>query len=247
MNLYLQNGDFIDEIDHRPWLKPTHPWIIYQEWNDALFMHWKVDQKFLREMVPTKLELETFEDQYWVSIVVFRLEKARPRFLPHIPVISNFHEINVRTYVRMGDKRGVYFLDIEAENWISCKLANAFSGLNYRKSTIEREKNKNQIILSNSNSKRNFSMKLDYKIAEQMVLKPSIVKSLTELYSVYVENNGKYKRFQVHHKEWDIYGIRNEKIELDYQLGSLELNSKNLVIAHYSPGVQVVAWNREYL
>ena len=195
MNLYLQNGDFIDEIDHRPWPMLTQPWIIYQEWNDALFMHWKVDQKILREMVPTKLELETFEDQYWVSIVVFRLEKARPRFLPHIPVISNFHEINVRTYVRMGDKRGVYFLDIEAENWISCKLANAFSDLNYRKSTIEREKNKNQIILSNSNSKRNFSMKLDYKIAEQMVLKPSIVKSLTELYSVYVENNGKYKRF----------------------------------------------------
>lgn len=248
MNLLLQNGEFIDKVAHRPWSKPNQPWIIYQEWNDVLFLHSRINPEILREQVPSTLDLEPFENDYWVSIVVFRLEKARPRFFPHIPLVSNFHEINVRTYVKKADKRGVFFLDIEAEKWISCKLANIFSDLNYRKSTIKREKLDSCIQIRNSKSKKNFTLDLEYKITSPIYNKSTLDKNLTELYSVYVaQKSGNLIRFQVHHKEWDLYKTSNTRMNLDYTLEKIHIDSSRIELAHYSPGVQVIAWNREYV
>lgn len=62
MNLLLQNGEFIDKVAHRPWPKPNQPWIIYQEWNDVLFLHTRINPEILREQVPSTLDLEPFEN-----------------------------------------------------------------------------------------------------------------------------------------------------------------------------------------
>ena len=42
------------------------------------------------------------------------MEQIHPRLLPSIDSVSNFYELNIRTYVKSSGKPGVYFLSIEA-------------------------------------------------------------------------------------------------------------------------------------
>ena len=89
--------EILKKTEHRPWSLPDANWKFYQEWNDAVFLHWQVDESELKKLVPADLEIDRYEGKSWVSLVAFTMEKVRPKFLPPFPPISNFHEINIRT------------------------------------------------------------------------------------------------------------------------------------------------------
>ena len=40
--------------------------------NDVLFLHYKVQKKLLRKLVPKELELDNFDGDYWISIMGFK-------------------------------------------------------------------------------------------------------------------------------------------------------------------------------
>ncbi len=55
--------------------------------------------------------------------------------------MSDFHEVNVRTYVRdRNGIAGVYFLSIDAAKWSSVALARVLSTLPYRKAHVTRSR-----------------------------------------------------------------------------------------------------------
>jgi uncharacterized protein YqjF (DUF2071 family) len=85
----------------------------------------------LREFVPTDLEIDLFSGKPWVSVVAFTMNNIRPRYLPPFPPISDFHEINIRTYVTKNNKSGVYFLSIEASKKTSSMVSRLVSRLPY--------------------------------------------------------------------------------------------------------------------
>jgi uncharacterized protein YqjF (DUF2071 family) len=80
--------------------------------------------------------------------------KIRPKKLPAVKFISDFHEINLRTYIDNDNKKGVYFLNIEAEKHLSAFIARNLSGLPYEKSIIQRRDK----IYSSKNSIKNFAL-----------------------------------------------------------------------------------------
>ena len=71
-----------------------------QTWHDLLFAHWPVPADQVRPYIPPGLELDTFDDTAWLSVVPFRMSGVRPRHLPAVPWLSAFPELNLRTYVR---------------------------------------------------------------------------------------------------------------------------------------------------
>lgn len=133
--------DILSSTSHREYDYPKQPWVYYQEWNRALFLHWEVSVDFLQELVPQEITIDTIKEKAYVSIVPFTMEKIRPKYLPAVGFISNFHEINVRTYVEHNGKKGVYFLNIEAKKLISAFVSKQLSGLPYEKAKITRTKN----------------------------------------------------------------------------------------------------------
>ena len=145
----MRNNKILNNIKHRPWEIPNKRWKYYQEWNNAIFLHWKVDYNELKKFVPNELEIDLFNQDPWVSLVAFTMEKIRPRNLPAISIISNFNEINIRTYVKHKGKAGVYFLNIEAGKRISSYIAQKISKLPYRYSKIKRSKDR--FISENNN------------------------------------------------------------------------------------------------
>jgi len=97
----------LNQVKHRTVKIPNQNWRFYQEWNLAIFLHWKVDIEELEKFVPEEIEIDVFDGKPWVSLVAFTMEKIRPRYFPYFSPISNFDEINIRTYVKL--KRYLFF------------------------------------------------------------------------------------------------------------------------------------------
>jgi len=105
--------------------------VMTQQWNDLLFMHWPVPAAKMRTLVPAALELDLLDESAWVSVTPFHLDNLRPRWLPPMPWVSSFPEVNVRTYVTHGGKAGVYFFSLDAGNRLAVAGARATYHLPY--------------------------------------------------------------------------------------------------------------------
>src|SRR4051812_5534576 len=105
----------LEEIAHRPWPLPATRWVQGQTWRDLLFAHWRVPAEALRRVVPADLPLHLdAEGSAWLGITPFVVSGLRLRGTPPVPWVSHFPELNVRTYVDLGGKPGIYFLSLDA-------------------------------------------------------------------------------------------------------------------------------------
>ncbi len=102
-----------------------------QAWHELLFAHWPVTPNALRPLVPSILPLDTFEGQAWIGIVPFYVTDASPRYVTSIPVVSEFPELNVRTYVTVDGIPGVYFFSLDAGSPLAVMLARLLYHLPY--------------------------------------------------------------------------------------------------------------------
>lgn len=102
-----------------------------QTWHDLLFAHWPVDAKALREHVPSEFVLDLFDGTAWVGIIPFHMTNVAPRGVPSLPWISEFPELNVRTYVRVNEKPGVYFFSLDAGRTLAVHAARLLLNLPY--------------------------------------------------------------------------------------------------------------------
>lgn len=118
-------------MNHRPWSYPSSPWVMRQVWHDLLFAHWPIPIEQLRSLIPETLQIDTYEGQAWIGIVPFRMSGIRPRWMPVLPWISAFPELNVRTYVIANNKPGVWFFSLEAANPVAVAVARRWYYLPY--------------------------------------------------------------------------------------------------------------------
>jgi uncharacterized protein YqjF (DUF2071 family) len=123
----------------RPWPPPAAPWIMFQQWRDLLFAHWKAPVSTLRSLVPAALALDLFEGEAWIAVTPFRMRGVRLRGLPPLPGVSRFPELNVRTYVTLGGKPGVYFFSLDAANPLAVAAARKVFGLPYHRARMSAE------------------------------------------------------------------------------------------------------------
>jgi uncharacterized protein YqjF (DUF2071 family) len=236
----IRISDLLKDVSHRPYGLPHRRWQYYQEWNEVLFLHWAVPVESLRKLVPKDLEIDTFNGIAYISLVPFSMKNIRPRFLPAIPLVSDFHEINIRTYVSKQDRHGVFFLKIEAENIISVLMARKLSGLPYKKSIIKRQKGQYTSINQSSGSK----IHVEFKVAEIITQKNDLDIFLTERYCLFHEKSGKISRYDIHHKVWQLKSVEVTSLEIYTPDEEIDFMSGMPELSHYSEGVQVLAWRK---
>ncbi len=234
--------EIINSSEHRPWGIPKEKWRFYQEWNNAILLHWQIELNDLKQFVPKDLEIDLYNGKPWVSIVAFTMQGLRTRNLPSFPPISNFDEINIRTYIRKNGKTGVYFLSIEGGAKISCLLAKTISQLPYRHSKIKRG---GGTYLS-MNVKNNERFNLSFSIGEKLSKKDKLDLWLTERYALFQDNDNSINEYELHHLEWPLNNIWINDLELAYPRFNKLLNN-NPIRSHYSEGVNVIAWSKKKL
>lgn len=231
--------EIANSVSHRPWEMPNGSWKFYQEWNRALFLHWEVELSELEKLVPKELEIDLFQGKPWVSVVAFTMENIRPKYAPSFSPISNFNEINIRTYVKHEGKAGVYFLSIEGGKSLSCKIAKAISELPYRYSKIKRSPEHYFSL----NKKYQDQLSIDFSVGSELKNKTLLDHWLTERYALFQDTNTHINTFEIHHLEWNIKNVTLHNLECKYlRFDSLIRDTPHQV--HYSEGVQVLAWGK---
>ena len=81
----------------------------------------------MRALLPTALQLDLFQGRCYVGAVPFLMENVTPRYLPPLPGLHAFPELNLRTYVTAGGKPGVWFFSLDAGQKLAVRMARRFS------------------------------------------------------------------------------------------------------------------------
>jgi uncharacterized protein YqjF (DUF2071 family) len=204
------NGNILQQVGHRPWPMSRRPWVMTQTWHDLLFAHWTIDAAVLQEKVPRQLPLDTFDGRAWIGVVPFYMSNVAPRGIPALPWISAFPELNVRTYVTVDGKPGVYFYSLDAANPIAVQIARRVAHLPYYTASMQVAENGPWIQYS---SRRRVAKGTgaqfngQYRpIAEPQSPVPGTLEYfLTERYCLYtVDRAGRALRLDIHHPPWPL-------------------------------------------
>src|SRR5437868_7771671 len=108
------------------------PQVMHHRWESLLILHWQVPPGRIQETLPDGLTVDTFEGEAFVGITPFFMRNVRPVGLPAVPWLSEFQELNVRTYVfdRCGVP-GIWFYSLNCNQPLAVVGARALTGLPY--------------------------------------------------------------------------------------------------------------------
>jgi hypothetical protein len=91
-----------------------------------------MDPLIVQDTLPSGLTVDTFDGAAYLGIVPFLMQRVRPRWLPPVPWLSWFLELNVRTYVHDAEGRpGVLFYSLDCNQPIAVWVARAAFSLPY--------------------------------------------------------------------------------------------------------------------
>lgn len=185
-----------------------------QTWNDLLFAHWPVDAATLRTLVPASFEIDLFDGQAWLGIVPFHMTNVTPRFVPALPWVSAFPELNVRTYVRVGDKPGVYFFSLDAGNPVAVGAARTLLNLPYHSAEMAVEPRDGRIHYRSRRAGENpaeFAAVYRGLGDERPPMRGTLEYFLTERYCLYAVNHRFVGyRLEIHHPPWPLESAEAE-------------------------------------
>ena len=185
---------------------PRGPWIMSQTWHDLMFAHWPVDADRLRERLPPGLEPDRYQGEAWIGVVPFHMTNVAPRGVPALPWVSAFPELNVRTYVRLHDKPGVYFFSLDATNPLAVAAARALFHLPYYTADMKVQLSGDRVTYR-SRRRAGSPAVFEGDYAPSGAAAParagSLEEFLTERYCLYVSDSARvHRRLEIHHPPW---------------------------------------------
>ena len=233
---------------HRPWPRPDRPWLVHMRWCDLLFAHWPVAVCDLQPHVPGGLDVETFDGTAWLGVVPFRMENIRPRLMPPVPGLSAFPELNVRTYVTVAGKPGVWFFSLDATQPIFVRLARRAFHVPYMDAQMSCDDTGGEIIYRSTRTHRD-APPAEFAARYRPAGPPfrstagSIEEWLTERYCAYsVDRAGRILRTEVTHAPWPLQPAE-AAIEVNTMTESLGVSlSPNPELLHFARRIDVVGW-----
>lgn len=233
---------------HRPWPLPSRPWAMSMVWADLAFLHWPVKPEVLHHHVPASLELDLLDGYAWLGVVPFAMEAVCPRFTPRIPPISDFLELNLRTYVTCEGKPGVFFFSLDAASWLGVRMARRFFHLPYFDARLECRKRDGIIDYQSHRSHRGAPPAV-FKGSYHPTGEPSpgapgsLEYWLTERYCLYAANHhGQVFRGDIHHAPWPLQPAACDLAinRMGEQIGLPLAGPPRF--AHYAARIDVRAW-----
>jgi uncharacterized protein YqjF (DUF2071 family) len=255
-NMMFQN-DFnygiLEETSHRPWPMPDSAWVMTQTWHDLLFAHWPVDKQLLRSKVPVGVELDLYENRAWIGVVPFRMTNVAPRGVPALPWVSAFPELNVRTYVTVGGKPGVYFFSLDAGNPLAVAAARTMFHLPYFSATMQVEEQGGWVHYSSrraGSGEARAQLVGKYRPTEPVKLAEvgSLEHFLTERYCLYTFDASRHLyRLEIHHPPWPLQAAEAQfEVNTMTDGGGIRLPDMAPLL-HFAKRQDVVAWPMQSL
>lgn len=230
-----------------PW-SPRAGWAMAMRWHDLLFMHWPVPAGALRPLVPPGLELDTFDGSAWLGVVPFQMSGVRPRFVPSIPWLSAFAELNVRTYVRAEGRPGVWFFSLDAANPVAVRAARWNFHLNYLDAAMRVTADGDSIDYESARTHRGapparLSMRYRPTRASSPAASGSLDDFLTNRLCLYAANRrGRLFRGDIDHAPWPLQPAEAE-VRVNTMADAIGIAlPQTAPLLHFARRLDVVAW-----
>ena len=237
----------LDERSHRPWPLPRAPWFMGQTWERLLFAHWTVPVEDLRRVVPPQVPLDLYEGQAWVGVTPFRVSRLRLRGTAPLPRASTFPELNVRTYVSLGGKPGIWFLSLDAGSRLAVSAARRFYRLPYFAARARIDWAGEEVAYSSRRTSGDgppAAFEGAYRaVGDSYVAPPgSLDHFLTERYCLYtLDHRRRVLRADIHHPPWPLQRAQAE-IRLNTMAAPLDLPLQGDPLLHLAARQDVAIW-----
>ncbi|WP_181691834.1 YqjF family protein [Natronomonas sp. LN261] len=107
--------------------------LLSMRWRDLLFAHWAVDPETVDRALPDGLSVDTHGGDAYLGVVPFVMADIRPT---GSPIGLEFDELNLRTYVTVEGRPGVYFFALDADDRVGVGLARRLFRLPYYRASM---------------------------------------------------------------------------------------------------------------
>lgn len=220
-----------------------------QTWKDLLFVHYKIPAARMQPLIPKELELDTYEGDAWLGITPFKMRNVRFRGLPPVPTAWNFLELNVRTYVKVNGKSGVYFFSLDSSSSLSVIGARLGVFLHYFASVMSVRED-NGVFHFKSHRKGGFEkpvvLDIKYKpVSEPAENQPGTLESwLTERYCLFQPTvRGRALRIDIHHTPWILQQAEADILENNMTEPFGLILPERPPLLHFSKILKTLIWS----
>ncbi len=180
-------------------------------WSELLFAHWQVEPEKVQALLPDGVTLDSRDGMSWVGVVPFLMSNIAPCLCPPIPGLSRFLELNVRTYVTVGGKPGVWFFSLDAASRVAVRVARLTFNLPYMDAKMAMDRPQHDTIAYQSKRTHRGEPAAEYDASysaagEFFKAKPgSLEYWLTARYCLYSANrSGRIFRGEIDHPPWSL-------------------------------------------
>ncbi|MCA9025096.1 MAG: DUF2071 domain-containing protein [Planctomycetaceae bacterium] len=192
--------------------RPRRRAAMYQSWQELLFLHWRFDPDVIQSTLPDGLTVDTFEGQAYVGVVPFFMRNIRPWWGPRVRGISDFLEINCRTYVIGPDGLpGVWFYSLDTDSRLTVWGARRFYHLPYHLASMSHRHDATSGLVEFSTHRRG----TDSEFASRFVYSPdghptpadleTLEFFLVERYILFAQSpDGLFWSGAVHHPPYEV-------------------------------------------
>jgi uncharacterized protein YqjF (DUF2071 family) len=225
--------------------------VMYQSWRDLLFLHWEWDPDEIQRTLPAGLRVDRHEGRCYLGVVPFKMRRVRPRFVPPVPGVSDFLELNLRTYVcDEDDTPGVWFYSLDANQRLAVAVARRFFHLPYHWARMQVDTDDDDVMTYSSARGGDSSVCDRYRYraigSDRRAQPDSLEFFLLERYVLFAETNRGLRTGRVHHEPYPFRDV--ELIDWDEGLFSLDgFEPPRRAPDHFviSPGVDVSVYALE--
>jgi len=246
-------GTVLRETAHRPWPLPSEPWLMAQTWENLLFAHWPVDPGVLRPLLPETIPLDVRDGSAWVAITPFRVGALRLRGTPHVPGVTSFPELNVRTYTTLDGKPGIWFMSLDAASAIAVAAARRAYRLPYFRAHMEAHAERGSVTyrsrrVAGDGEPAELAGRYRPSGPDSPPEPGSLEHWLTERYCLYtLDERGAVLRADIHHPPWPLSAAEAEfDLNTMAEPYGLELDPPAPLL-HFARRQDVLIWPLEKL
>jgi uncharacterized protein len=215
-----------------------------QTWHDLLFAHWPVSAAAIQHLVPQELTLDTYAGPCWIGVIPFRMSNISRRGFPPLPGLSQFPELNVRTYVTYAGKPGVYFFSLDAANLPAVWAARTFYHLPYFHAAMTSQESTGTIHYSSRRYRSAAEFRGHYAPATEIRLrqKASIEHWLTERYCLFTTFRNRIYSGEIHHLPWPLQDAQAEFATNTVAAAAGISLPETAPLLHFARTLEVLIW-----
>lgn len=189
-------------------------------WERLCLFNYPVPAEVLAPHLPPGLELDLWQGRPYVSLVAFDFQDTRVLGIPW-PGFRNFPEINLRFYVRHGDRRGVAFIRELVPNPLVAWIARTLYNEPYKAATMmsRHEFGKDALVVEHRVTLRNVAHSISVRAAHEPDDPGTDARA--EFFKEHswgfgTSRRGELLRYEVRHPLWRTHAVLSYDLRWDF-------------------------------